>query len=746
MGKNFFPLLAFWFVAAPIRAWEGHDWNQWREATGVQKPAIQSPQAGQTGLVPLLRSTGPDSPLIDTIHDWEAKRDRILGVLSHFFGEPTDLKPPDPQADTLDEKDCGDYIRRHVRIRSEPDDWIPAYLLLPKPIPTAPRPTMIVLHQTVAQGKDEPCGVNDRAKEYPELALALELVRRGYICLAPDMIGFGERIPPGAQPYQTAREFYRRHPHWSFFGKMVWDVQRIVDWLGTVPQVDERRIGIIGHSHGAYGAIMGAAFEPRISAVVASCGFTTLRADPAPNRWSHLTPLMPRLGFYMDDIKQAPFDWHEIIACLAPRPYFNWARSDDSNFQHIENFGEIFDQLRQVYGLYGSADELEGRITPGPHGFPKEGREAAYAWLDQHLPPRPDPKFKPQTKEEWEKIRPQIKALIARDLGPVDSPILDSLYEILEIHERDGYTEQKIQYLVAEDELVRAYLLLPSVTQYSTTRGESVPHAPGIVLFHQTVPEGKEEPAGHSGRRSMQLGPELVRNGFIVLIPDSICAGERITSSGSFDTRDFYHAHPKLSAMGKMIQDGRRAVTILQMAPISGGKIRYPFIDSERIGVIGHSLGGEEALFVEAFDDRVRAAVSSCGFAPFRCENDPSRWARDHWFSYMPRLRVDFRAGRLPAWDFDDVIRLVAPRSVLLRQTENDEIFPQGKDVEWLLPHCLEVWTIYGFSNAEESQRSFRHPLAWSLEPGPHDLNPTANSFIMRWISLFDHFVGAVRQ
>jgi hypothetical protein len=88
-------------------------------------------------------------------------------------------------------------------------------------------------------------------------------------------------------------------------GKMVWDVSRCIDYIETLRQVDSGRIGCIGHSHGAYGTIFAAAFDPRIACAAASCGFTTLRTDPRPDRWSHLTPLLPPIGFYVPDAAAA---------------------------------------------------------------------------------------------------------------------------------------------------------------------------------------------------------------------------------------------------------------------------------------------------------------------------------------------------------------------------------------------------------------------------------------------------------
>jgi len=656
-------------------------------------------------LLPLLQTGGESSSPIDSIKDWESKRDAILQTLREMTGEPENLQPPPPYSELLDGQELESYTRKHIRIASEPDDWIPAYLLIPKKLSAHPAPVMIVLHQTVAQGKDEPCGI----KGNPELALAQELVQRGYICLVPDVIGFGERIPAGAGPYAGAHDFYKKHPHWSFLGKMSWDIQRLVDWLETLPIADVRRIGIIGHSHGAYGAIFGAIFEPRISAVAASCGFTTLRRDPTPNRWSRLTALMPLLEYYIQDIKEAPFDWHEIVACLAPRPYFNWSTQDDRIFPNTDNFDEVFNQLREVYGLYGAAGLLEARSARGEHSFPREIRQEVYDWLDEHLAPRPNiDRIKydlPASQEEWNAARSEIKKLLQRDIGPVDPPPLKPDYEVVSETEKEGYNEKKIRYLAAPDESITAYLLSPK---------DGAQH-PAMIVFHQTVKDGKEEAVGHSGRPSIHFGPELARRGYIVLAPDSIAAGERIGPSGAFDTRDFYRRCPQLFAMGKMIQDGRRALDILQAVPNA---------DPQRIGAIGHSLGAEEALFTAAFDGRIQAAAASCGYTPFRAEKNPSRWARDKWFSYMPRLRADLRAGWLPAWDFDDVIRLIAPRGYFNFQTTGDEIFPEGAAAHPLTLSARTIWRYFGVEDRLMSR----------LEPGKHDISPPAKDEIYAWL------------
>lgn len=375
--RVFVTLVTLVALSQGASAWPGFVWENWQKATGVQKPTLETPQAGLPSLLPLLEIKA-EGPEITTIPDWELKRDGIKATLAVLLGEPGNIERAKGEAELSNPKRCDGYTRSHLLIPGEQGDPIPAYLLLPDRPVSTPVPAMIVLHQTQAPGKDEACGITGDK----EMAFADELAKRGYLCVVPDAIGFGERIPKGEQPYSGAMKLYERHPQWSFFGKMNWDLSRVVDFLYTRKDVDTTRIGIIGHSHGAYGSIMGAIHEPRIALVVASCGYTTLRTDPNPDRWSHLTALMPRMGFYVSDVASAPLDWHEIAACIAPRPYFNWATLEDDIFPETANLAEVYTQLQSVYALYGKEERFHGELVPGKHRFPREGREMAYAWID----------------------------------------------------------------------------------------------------------------------------------------------------------------------------------------------------------------------------------------------------------------------------------------------------------------------------------------------------------------------------
>jgi len=686
---------------SPALGWPGHKWEDWHALTKMSRPSIRSPQSGRLDLVPLMRTEGPDSPPIATIQAWETKRARIVKTLETLLGEPTNFMKPPVEAVVLGEEKLDGYIRRHIKIRTESDDWIPAYMLLPDPPPARKTPTMICLHQTVAQGKQEPCGMKGNAS----LTFALDLVRQGYCCIAPDVIGFGERIPVGEQPYHDAITFYKRHPNWSFVGKMVWDVSRIIDYLETLPFVDARRIGSIGHSHGAYGTLFAAALEPRITCAVASCGFTTLRTDPRPDRWSHLTALIPQLGLYLpDELAEIPIDWHEIVSLVAPRALFNRATLEDAVFPNTDNLDGIFTELQQVYGLYGSADMLGWKIAPGGHRFSDEAHQLAFGFLAKQLPRREEIDWHPKNPDELAVLQTRIRTRLERTLGPVPVKPPPLAMKELERESVDGFERRLISYAVEPGERVKAYLFVPT--------GREHPQ-PGIVVFHQTTHTGKREAAGLEGKPSLHFASDLVRRGYVTLAPDSITAGERIDAGGAFNTGGFYRRHPSWSAMGKMIYDGRRALDLMQS---------LTFVDGSRLGAIGHSLGAEEAMMVAAFDDRIKAAVASCGFSTFAADSRPTRWARDHWFVYMPRLRSTLLQNRLPDWDFDDLIKLIAPRGYFNYATTEDGIFPEGRSAHDATMTASHAWHVHDAD------------IVSVLEPGPHGISDQAKSRAYAWL------------
>ena len=306
-------------------------------------------------------------------------RSRMEEVMGPFPGATLPRERGVPEVEWGVEERLDGYVRRKLRYLIPGDDGrggddaVPAWLLLPPAAAGRSLPAMLCLHQTNAIGKDEPAGLGG----LPDLHYADELARRGYACLVPDYPRFGE--------YRWA-DALDGSAYVSGSMKAVWNNVRGVDLLASLPEVDPDRIGVIGHSLGGHNAIFTAAFDPRLRAVVSSCGFT-----PFPDYyggdltgWTSRT-YMPRIrDLYGGDPARVPFDFPEVIAALAPRGFFASAPVGDDNFA-VAGVRRAFAEAGPIYALFNAEDRLVLVTPEAAHTFPRPQREEAYTWLDRVL-------------------------------------------------------------------------------------------------------------------------------------------------------------------------------------------------------------------------------------------------------------------------------------------------------------------------------------------------------------------------
>jgi hypothetical protein len=118
-------------------------------------------------------------------------------------------------------------------------------------------------------------------------------------------------------------------------------------------------------------------------------------------------------------------------------------------------------------------------------------------------------------------------------------------------------------------------------------------------------------------------------------------------------------------------------------------------VDSARLGAIGHSLGGHNAMFVGAFDTRLKVVVSSCGWTPFHdyLQGKIAPWTQD---CYMPRLRDVYKLDpdRVP-FDFYEVVAALAPRAFFSSSPLRDGNFDVA-GVRKAEPVAREVFKLLG--------------------------------------------------
>ncbi|HZT33770.1 MAG TPA: alpha/beta fold hydrolase [Bryobacteraceae bacterium] len=330
--------------------------------------------AGQPNLL-VYRDLQGQPHTVRTPRDWEQRRRQILAAMQQVMGPlPEDRHVP-LEMQVIEEVRLPKYVRRKITYVPEAGDRVPAWLLIPNQAADGTRrklPAMLCLHQTTRIGKDEPAGLGGK----PNLHYAAELAERGYVTLAPDYPNFGDyTFDPYAHGYASATM------------KGIFNHMRAIDLLASLPEVDARRIGAIGHSLGGHNTLFLGVFDRRVRVMVTSCGFNSFAKYMGGDLtgWSH-RGYMPRIASeYGKSASRMPFDFTEVLAALAPRPVFINAPLGDTNFE-VSGVRDCIAAAQPVYAsLFHAADRLAVDYPEGGHDFPPAVRQDAYRFLDRWL-------------------------------------------------------------------------------------------------------------------------------------------------------------------------------------------------------------------------------------------------------------------------------------------------------------------------------------------------------------------------
>jgi dienelactone hydrolase len=329
----------------------------------------------------LLYRTPDGSRTAKSPDQWQKRKSEILAAMQSVMGAlPGDSKRIPLAVKIEEEVDCGSYVRRLITYASEPGSRTPAYLCIPKSALKGGKkvPAVLCLHPTDNKiGHKVVVGLGGRAnRQY-----AQELAERGYVTLSPgypmlanywpDVLGLG---------------------HESGTMKAIWDNIRGVDYLATLPFVDTGRgFGTIGHSLGGHNSVYTAVFDERIKVIVSSCGLDayTDYYGGDEKRWLPekgwcQTRYMPKLANYRGRLEEIPYDFHEMIAALAPRVCFINAPLGDSNFRW-QSVDRVVAAAGAAYELYGERGNLTVEHPDSSHDFPDGMRTQAYSLIERVL-------------------------------------------------------------------------------------------------------------------------------------------------------------------------------------------------------------------------------------------------------------------------------------------------------------------------------------------------------------------------
>ncbi len=211
-----------------------------------------------------------------------------------------------------------------------------------------------------------------------------KFVNAGYAVYLFDQIGFGTRI------VEEDRLFYERFPHWSKMGRMVADVRWAVDALSELELIDSQRIYAAGYSLGGTVGLYSAALDERIAGMISVCGFTPMRFN-TPGKtaegiygYSHLHGLLPRLGFFVKNETHIPYDFHEILAAIAPRPLLIVAPTWDQ-YASFSDVQYCMNEVKKVYDLYNQKDKVKLFAPEDYNRFSDGMKKEVIFWMKRNF-------------------------------------------------------------------------------------------------------------------------------------------------------------------------------------------------------------------------------------------------------------------------------------------------------------------------------------------------------------------------
>jgi hypothetical protein len=300
------------------------------------------------------------------------------------------------------------------------------------------------------------------------------------------------------------------------------------------------------------------------------------------------------------------------------------------------------------------------------------------------------------TRAGWEERRAEFRKDWLSFLGEIPGPRPGNSVKVLQQDRPAGVIRQLVEYETEPGLLVEAYLLRPD------SRGRA---RPGVVVLHATTAATIRQPAGLDDNPDLHIALHLAQRGYVAIAPR--CFLWQYAQPGrlgaAVDWLNARHANPRVRGMAKMFYDASRAVDILTA---------QPDVDPRRIGAIGHSLGAKEALYLAAFDSRVKATVASEPGINLKFSNWDAPW-------YLGE------EARKPTFGMDNaqVLAQCAPRAFLLIAGNSAD-----GDLSW--PYIAEAMPLWKLTGNTEGIGLYNHRHG-------HEFPPIARSHADDWLDWF---------
>lgn len=301
--------------------------------------------------------------------------------------------------------------------------------------------------------------------------------------------------------------------------------------------------------------------------------------------------------------------------------------------------------------------------------------------------------------DAWRTRKAEILSRWTTYLGTIDTPPAAPQFKVLESDTAAGVLRELVRYEAEPGLPVEGYLLRP----LPNAQESRVPKRPVAVVLHSTVDYTIRQPAGLEGPENKWIGLKLAQAGYLAFCPRCYLWQYGEPKDLRKAVAWLHRRHPNVRGMAKMLFDARRAVDLL---------LALPGADASRVVSIGHSLGAKEALYLAAFDERVRATVSCEGGIGIGYSNWEAPWY------------LDAEIQRRDDLNHAELLACVAPRAFLLVGGDSAD-----GDLSWpYIEAAMPVWKLTG------------NPAGvglWNHKLG-HAFPPEAMSRSLEW---FAHFL-----
>jgi cephalosporin-C deacetylase-like acetyl esterase len=697
-------------------------WSDWQKRTGELPPDFDAMPSIPFLPDPLVMDEGGRNVPITTVAQWKEKRAWMREQFEHWV---TGTCPPAPgrlEVTIIGEERRGPITDRTVELRFGDDPR--ARLAVRLLIPPGDGPFPVFLTQ------------------WNHLSWALMAVRRGYVgCLYA-----------GADAKDDAREWmylwYPQHDP-ALLTRRAWGAHRAVDYLCTLPVVDQAKIGIAGHSRNGKQSLIAAAFDERIAACIPSSGGTggeipyryarekykveTIKVITARTAsWFH-----PRLRFFVGREHKLPVDQNCLMALIAPR-HLMLCSAYTEELGNPWGIEQAFLSVKKVYEFLGAEGNLGLRLRLGGHGTLPHIGEVYLDFFDRAFGrgevPVPRTLLWGYSFSDWLSRSGESVDVLSHPEGGISDLLVDGdgkpIASTIGWEAKKPEVVKRIKWALGEEPpgaaamapgtgagrrrepgYMQQIIAPPAPTEVmgrADIQGPEAAHPAYTYHLYYPVDDQGQVKGGelptliylHEYGFSSGFTPtwpgtdlfsieEVVRQGWAVLAFDMIGMGTRIREG-----THFYHRHPGWSKLGRMTADVAAAVTELH---------QVDFVDAERICLAGYALGGTVGLFAGALDERIAAVAACCAFTPLRLATEDKGLegigTYSHLHGLLPRLGFFAGAEARAPFDFHEVIACIAPRPLLLTapQLDQDAHFP---DVQACGEEASKVYRLFGRQQA----------------------------------------------